>query len=355
MSPQTNSAVAARVPQIRQQNWSGIFDAVQSRLFAQVEPTPVPVKPRLRVKSSEVAGMEALIRKQAEDLRCAMAAGYPGEPETCSQGKVAAALSHAYRGISRPVISRKPFAAGLRASSSRPSKVQESVKQEIPSVARQPMGFWDECQLIARQPTPSRQRTTCDRCDGPHATDRCPHFKKPREQHKDAWTHYGSSKHPKGLQGTTTARVFKRHGHCVSQPGDGDCLFHALCHGLNAGVDGQRTSARELRRELAGFVGRNGTLDIAGDTIEEWVRWDSNSSVAAYAGCMAYSGWGGGLEMAACSRLKGVSIHVYEACGAGFQRISCFDHQESKPSGKSRKTINLLYQGGVHYNALVFD
>ena len=29
--------------------------------------------------------------------------------------------------------------------------------------------------------------TTCDKCDGKHPTERCPHFQKDREKHKDAW------------------------------------------------------------------------------------------------------------------------------------------------------------------------
>eukprot|EP00930_Biecheleria_cincta_P105416 TRINITY_DN98104_c0_g1_i1.p1 TRINITY_DN98104_c0_g1~~TRINITY_DN98104_c0_g1_i1.p1 ORF type:complete len:317 (-),score=34.57 TRINITY_DN98104_c0_g1_i1:215-1165(-) len=262
MSPQANSAVVRRARQIRQQNWSGIFDAVHARLFAQVDPAPpesptrtssvkgsrhVPGQQKLRVKSPEVVRVETLIRKQAEDLRTAMAAGYSGEPETGGHERIGVALSHAYKSISR-----KPSAASSRTS--KPSEVQEHLKGLVPkersSESAKPLGFWDDCQLISRQPTPSRQRGTsgtCDRCDGLHASDRCPHFKNPREQHKDAWTHYGASKHPKGLDGTASARVFKRHGRCIPQPGDGNCLFHALCYGLNAGGDSRRTSAWELR------------------------------------------------------------------------------------------------------------
>jgi len=91
-------------------------------------------------------------------------------------------------------------------------------------------------------------------------------------------------------------------------------------------------------------------MEIAGDTIEEWIRWDSSSTVADYARRMAMSGWGGGIEMAACSLLKNVNVHVYEnARGAGneFKRISCFDCPNAS------KTIHVIYQGGVHYDALV--
>lgn len=138
-----------------------------------------------------------------------------------------------------------------------------------------------------------------------------------------------------------------RGGRCVRQPGDGSCLFHSLCYGLNDGKSG-RLSAKELREQLASFIGKNPKLDIAGDTIEEWVQWDSNLKVSDYARRMAVSGWGGGLEMAICSLLKKVNVHVYERTREGFKRISCFDAPEV-----SNKTVHVLYQGGVHYDALV--
>lgn len=99
---------------------------------------------------------------------------------------------------------------------------------------------------------------------------------------------------------------------------------------------------------MAKFIGSNPKLDIAGDTIEEWVSWDSSLLVKDYAKRMAVSGWGGGLEMAACSLLKRVNVHVYERGSGGFKRISCFDCPEA-----AKKTVHVLYQGGVHYDALV--
>mmetsp|Transcript_74066 Transcript_74066/g.136680 ORF Transcript_74066/g.136680 Transcript_74066/m.136680 type:complete len:146 (-) Transcript_74066:138-575(-) len=140
-----------------------------------------------------------------------------------------------------------------------------------------------------------------------------------------------------------------RRGQCVKQPGDGSCLFHSLCFGLNR-CGCSRVSAHELRRELAGFIARNPKLDIAGDTMEEWVQWDAQSSCSSYARRMSTGGWGGGIEMAACSLLKKVNVHVYERSYGGFKRISCFDCP-----GSSSATIYVLYQGGVHYDALVPD
>ena len=186
----------------------------------------------------------------------------------------------------------------------------------------------------------------CDKCDGPHLTDACPHFKKPKEEHRDAWGDYGT-KGPLQM-GSDGGNYVLRHARAVRQPGDGSCLFHSLCFGLNRGNNGGKFAAGALRREIANFIEQNPRLEISGDTLEEWVRWDANASCSAYARRMASGGWGGGIEMAACSRLKHVSVHVYERLrSGGFKRISCFSH----PSAKC--TVHVLYQGGMHYDALV--
>lgn len=185
---------------------------------------------------------------------------------------------------------------------------------------------------------------TCDKCDGKHTTDQCPHFRNDREKHKDAWVNYGRRGGPLQM-GNSGGNFVLKSARVVRQPGDGSCLFHSLAHGLPP-----PSSASGLRREIAGFVQQNPDIKIAGDTLEEWVRWDQNSNVSDYAKRMAVSGWGGGIEMAACSLLKNVNIHVYESekrRNNEFRRISCFD------SPNAARTIHVLYQGGVHYDALV--
>jgi len=192
---------------------------------------------------------------------------------------------------------------------------------------------------------------TCDKCDSrKHLTDDCPHFKKARDGHKDAWVNLGAKK-PRQMGGG--AGNFVLHGaRCVKQPGDGSCLYHSLCHGLG----GMKTclmkpTAKALRGELANFIARNPRVEISGDTIEEWVQWDANSSVSQYARSQAVGGWGGGIEMASCAYLKRVNVHVYERRWlGGYKRISCFE-----PPQSTSKTIHVLYQGGVHYDALVID
>jgi len=183
---------------------------------------------------------------------------------------------------------------------------------------------------------------TCDKCDGPHATDSCPFFKKTRDDHKDAWANYGEEKPPR--MGSDGGNFVLRHARVVAQPPDGSCLFHSLKFGLREGFV---ASAEQLRRDIAQFIERHRNLEIAGDTIEEWVQWDQQISAEAYARRMAHAGWGGGLELACFSRMKRVNVHVYERLGAHFKRISCFDVP------RPVQTVHVLYQGGVHYDALV--
>lgn len=196
---------------------------------------------------------------------------------------------------------------------------------------------------------PSKNNGKCDKCDGPHPTEKCPHFKGGRENHKDAWANYGKE-HPARM-GSGGGNYVLRGASVVRQPGDGSCLFHSLAFGLgNYGYRG--VSAFMLRRELADFIRKHPKLEIAGDTLEEWVSWDSNTSVHAYASKMAAGrAWGGGLEIASCSLLKQANIHVYEMKGGEIRRISCFDYPEKKRPGQV-PTIHILYQGGMHYDAL---
>lgn len=137
-----------------------------------------------------------------------------------------------------------------------------------------------------------------------------------------------------------------RSAKVVRQPGDGSCLFHSMAYGLGS------RGATSLRREIAAFVQQNATLKIADTPLKDWVKWDQGCGVTAYATRMKYSGWGGGIEMAACARLLNVNVHVYERRrSGGYQRISCFDAPGR--AGRSAKTVHVLYCGGCHYDALV--
>lgn len=179
----------------------------------------------------------------------------------------------------------------------------------------------------------------CDKCDGPHATDACPHFKKPRDKHKDAWAHYGK----KGEVNESTERVTLRNARVVPQPGDGSCLFHSLSHSLRA------TSASKLRAEIADYIAANPNATVGDNPIKDWVLWDTGMDTSSYSRAMrSGSRWGGAVELAVCAKVKRMHVHVYEKSRAGFVRISSFEGDRGPNAG----VINVLYGGRVHYDAL---
>lgn len=179
----------------------------------------------------------------------------------------------------------------------------------------------------------------CDKCDGKHETDACPHYKKSRENHPDAQR---NSKHLGGssiLPGALlkTARV-------VRQLGDGSCLFHSISYGLRDG-----SSASSLRNEICQFIVKNPTFKISDTPLSDWVKWDSGTNCRDYANRMSRGAWGGGIEMSCAAHIKGVNLHVYEQVRGGYKRISAFDNPVDP---ESRPIVRVLYCGGVHYGLL---
>jgi len=357
-------------------------------------------------EARRIAAVEDRVRKNAVELRSALHGNYPGDAEVpraiffeaqgrsrsssnvssrrtgyggvpprptldavpSSMHRESAAAAHKqvqcpsrYCTVaeSESLLGAAPDARGQRSSSARPysgrsrhglPSLEASLRDDRESIEAGKRKASQQNAYPAGPPSqasrpPRPAVCKCDKCDGPHDTDSCPHYKKPRDKHKDAWANYGA-KCPQQM-GTPNSHFVLRGGRCVRQPGDGNCLFHSLCFGLNDGRT-RPLSAGELRGQLASFIAQHPRLDIAGDSLEEWIKWDTNSSAGNYASRMSRGGWGGGIEMAACSLLKNVNVHVYEKRSGGFKRISCFDCP-----GKASKTIHVLYQGGVHYDALV--
>jgi hypothetical protein len=134
-----------------------------------------------------------------------------------------------------------------------------------------------------------------------------------------------------------------KNARVVTQPADGSCLFHSLSYGLGD----HRTNASALRRDICSFIAKNPDLTISDTSIKDWVQYDSNTTVASYAAKMSGGVWGGGIEMAALTKLKSVNVHVYEKVPDGYRRISAFENPNAS------KTISVLYQGRMHYDALV--
>lgn len=187
----------------------------------------------------------------------------------------------------------------------------------------------------------------CDKCDGPHDTDACPYFKGARDDHKDAFEHYGNGKDGVKKQETSQGSLVLHSARVVHQPGDGSCLFHSLSFGLKC------TDAGSLRAEIADYIAQHPGEEVAGNPIRDWVLWDSGLDPKSYALSMRDgSRWGGAVELAVCAKIHEVCVDVFEKQPDGFTRISSFgDAALSKSKSKSER-INLLYGGRVHYDAL---
>lgn len=191
----------------------------------------------------------------------------------------------------------------------------------------------------------------CDRCDGRHETARCPHFSNDRDDHPDA-----ARRRPPAQLGSEPGNAYLREARIVQQPGDGSCLFHSLAYSYNH-AKAARLESAELRVSLMDWLVAHEEETIAETPIKDWVRWDANATVAAYAKRMRYAGWGGGIEMAAFARKFACDVHVYErACHSAsfaFKRISRFEATNNAGAASKRTTLTLLYCGGVHYNVLL--
>jgi len=211
----------------------------------------------------------------------------------------------------------------------------------------------------------------CDKCDGPHHESQCPYFRnKQRESHHDAQDRYQKKKRRQTQK--------KENGECeddddadidddapvllsadrvrvVVQPGDGSCLFHSLGNGCRP-----TRTAGQLRFELEDYIASNPAAAIGSTPIADWVLWDSQCTVGAYATRMkAGNDWGGAIEIAVFAQTKRCEVHVYERSGGGFLRISRFlpDDQLSSTSTSASTSastvVSVVYGGRCHYDSLI--
>ena len=145
----------------------------------------------------------------------------------------------------------------------------------------------------------------CDKCDGDHHESACPHFRgKAREKHRDATERY--NKKSSGGRSSSVkdddnyveedddlfCEVSSKEARVLSQPGDGNCLFHSLSHGVNSVNKAQRTAlfenggnitydAAKLRLDLENYIGEHPDVEIGGTPLGDWVLWDSGLSTSA--------------------------------------------------------------------------
>jgi len=126
-------------------------------------------------------------------------------------------------------------------------------------------------------------------------------------------------------------------------PPDGACLFHSLAYSLPT------ANASSLREEICTFIEQNPTTIVAGKPLQDWVLWDSGLNHTKYAADMrAPDKWGGPIEMAVCSFMKHMHVHVYQVIsGDEFQRLCAFEEGGDDAQG----VMNIVYWPG-HFDVL---
>ena len=177
----------------------------------------------------------------------------------------------------------------------------------------------------------------CEKCDGPHPTNVCPHFRQERDQHEDS-----RARPPPEPQATYSPPAIVA-GRIVPQPGDGSCLFHSLAHCLG-------TDAGSLRSEAASAIEANPTLEISGSPLSKWILWDSGLTPPQYVAKLRSPGfWGGALEIAVLAAMLDVLVYVYEPASGQFKRIASFGNADES---SFTAVAHIVYRGRSHYDAL---
>jgi hypothetical protein len=146
-------------------------------------------------------------------------------------------------------------------------------------------------------------------------------------------------------------RHYDAHYNVQIEPGDGNCLFHAVARQLNNGITHEQLRARVIEYYNSDNIN---TLNLHGELtlhaqINHTVLNDENynEQLASYIDYMAQNAiWGGQPEMQAIANIFNRSIVV---------------HRPSSPDtiinpthdGQIQGTIHLQYVGGMHYNSLI--
>jgi hypothetical protein len=137
-------------------------------------------------------------------------------------------------------------------------------------------------------------------------------------------------------------------------PGDGSCLFHAICYTLKEkGLTGFL-----LRDITANIIERHPQASLHGVSVSNWIEWDNpGSSVSAetYARKVRGGLWGGALEMTILASVLNMNIFVYKSnklkeC----YRISDVLPDKSFLQGEIKRPnmtsqLCLLWVGNCHY------
>jgi hypothetical protein len=103
------------------------------------------------------------------------------------------------------------------------------------------------------------------------------------------------------------------------------CLFISIGRLLNKSPD-------DVRSEVCDFMAHNLETEFQGMQIADWIKWQTNATTPAeYIAMMRKpSTWGGAMEIAMCTKLYRVDIHVYSASLIQKKRLAEFVWDESR-------------------------
>ena len=110
------------------------------------------------------------------------------------------------------------------------------------------------------------------------------------------------------------------------------------------------------------YISQHPGTTVAGIPLAQWVHEASGTGVEDYVRRMSVQGWGGGVELAAFARMRHCRVRVFQrgeesdgdgytlSHGTAIKVIADFGSHEH--SGV--RTIDLIFEGGTHYNSLVW-
>ena len=195
----------------------------------------------------------------------------------------------------------------------------------------------------------------CDRCDGAHATWRCPHFSKGRSSHADAQAMPLSQRPQPG----PALPPLRCRGKLRKQPGDGHCVYHSMTRGLRS-LGRSVRSAIGYRVELSDWMRPRGGDVVGSATLSDWVRWETGGRFSfgsyltrmrsACAQQVDVEFWGGSCELVASARKEEASIWLWAPRGGGmYERQHIF-----RAKVETAPKYHVCRSHGVHYDYLEF-
>jgi hypothetical protein len=147
-------------------------------------------------------------------------------------------------------------------------------------------------------------------------------------------------------------------------PSDGHCLYHALENGLrqrSRRQDERHVDYRRLRWRISSYMLDHPDEELGGTSIRQWVKHETRRPIQAYASGMRTTGWGGAIEIEVAARLFVRQIDVYKRVAPGTEQggevLKLADGTLirkffSANEGPGKERIDIVFEGGNHYNAL---